>query len=181
VSEENGGSEKQLTGLQRAFVNAWFGDARFNATEAARLAGYSGGDDPEKERDVWASQGAQTLRYIQVQKEIERRWEAHGATAAEVVSRLANWMRFDMSNLLDDNGGADLGKIHEFGDCIKKLEITEVAGAKRYKIEAHDQMRAAELVGKTMRLFVEGVDVTSGGEPLKAYVGISPDDWDDDE
>jgi hypothetical protein len=23
-------------------------------------------------------------------------------------------------------------------------------------------------------------DVTSGGEPIKAYIGISPDDWDDD-
>lgn len=37
-------TERKLTGLQAAFVDAYTGPARGNATEAARIAGYSGND-----------------------------------------------------------------------------------------------------------------------------------------
>lgn len=38
------GTETKLTGKQEAFIAFYLGDARQNATEAARLAGYAGND-----------------------------------------------------------------------------------------------------------------------------------------
>ncbi len=48
------------------------------------------------------------------------------------------------------------------------------------QIEIHDPVRALELIGKDQGRFTERVDITSGGQPLKGYVTVSPDDWDDD-
>ena len=36
---------EKLTGKQRAFALAWVGEARFNGTQAARIAGYKGDDN----------------------------------------------------------------------------------------------------------------------------------------
>ena len=58
-------AEKPLTEKQRAFVAAYIGEARGNATQAARLAGYSGGDA------ACAVMGSELLRHPKVTQAIE--------------------------------------------------------------------------------------------------------------
>jgi len=61
----------------------------------------------------------------------------------------------------------------------KKATITEMilrqwASSKNYQL----QRAFIEIAyGKTP----DNLDITSGGKPLKGYIGISPDDWDDGE
>ena len=163
----NGNGNGQLTGLQRAFIDAWFGEAHFNATEAARLAGYSGGDDPEREREVWASQGSRTLRNVKVQEEIDQRWAAHGITPNEVMARLAEQSRATIEDFVDviEPGRVAIlnldkakqrGKLH----LVKKLYWTEQGP----RLELHDAQRATELIGKTMGLFVDRQQVEHSGQ-----------------
>ena len=61
----------ELTGLQRAFINAWFGKANFNGTEAARLAGY-GGDGAND--NVWSVTASNLLKTPSVVEEVNRRF-----------------------------------------------------------------------------------------------------------
>lgn len=57
----------KLTPKQQAFVDAYMGEARGNATEAARRAGYRGSDA------VLASVGAENLRKPQIAEAIAER------------------------------------------------------------------------------------------------------------
>lgn len=152
MSEESGEDLGQLTSMQRAFVDAWMGPARHNATEAARLAGYSGGKKPEKASEVWAAQGSRTLRNVKVQAEITRRFEAHGVTGAEVIARLAGWMRADLGQILDEQGRIDWNKVREHGQLVKRV-VYKVG--KEIRVEFHDPLKAAELIGRSMGLFAD--------------------------
>jgi len=156
----------ELTGLQRAFVDAWFGDAQFNATEAARIAGYSGGNDPERERENWASQGSRTLRNVKVLEEMGHRWSAHGMTPAEVVAHYVEMARADIADLLQPGSGViDWDKVHEHGNLVKKVVHRKGQEA---QIELYDKQHALDMIGKTMAMFVDkqAVDVTTKGESL---------------
>lgn len=162
-----------MTGLQRAFVDAWFGDAKYNGTEAARMAGYSGGDDPERWRDVWAVQANQVLRNTKVQKEIANRWAAHGAGPEEVAARLIQQMRSNPADFFDENGLIDLDKIKRDGSgIVKSLTIRK---GNKIEIQMESPQRATELIGKTMGMFVSKVALTDPtGE--KEFSGFSDDE-----
>ena len=147
---EDGNRGGRLTGLQRAFIDAWFGEAKFNGTEAARIAGYSGDDN------ALAVIASRNLRNAKIETEIKARWAAHGATAEEIISRFAAWARFDITDVFDEHGIIDWDRVKEYGNCIKKVKWEK---GSKLEVEAHDQMRAAELVGKTMRLFVDRQEV----------------------
>lgn len=57
----------RLTEKQRKFVEAYMGDAEGNATEAARLAGYSG------DEDALAVRGAENVRKRKIREAIRER------------------------------------------------------------------------------------------------------------
>jgi len=61
------GSYGRLTEKQRAFVEAYMGEAAGNATEAARIAGYSGGDS------TLSSVGSDNLRKPKIRQAIRDR------------------------------------------------------------------------------------------------------------
>lgn len=171
----------RLTGKQRAFVNAWFGEAQFNGTEAARLAGYSGGDDPKQERDVWAAHASRTLRNVKVQQEIARRWAKHGMSAEEVLSRLSDQARASIGEFLalteDGEWYMDLASVQDRGHIIKSIQWTKYGP----KIELYDAQGALQLIGRHLGMFTDRIEHTGPeGEPLKLYIGFSPDDWDED-
>lgn len=144
------GNGRRLTGLQRAFVAAYLGPARFNAAEAARQAGYS-----EKNARY---QGYENLTKPHIKAEIDRYFEAHGVTAHEVMSTLADHMRGTVADFMEiPEGGRvailDLDKAEQAGKLhlIKKLYWTQHGP----RLELHDAQQAAVTLGKLLLLVGE--------------------------
>ena len=108
-----------LTGKQKAFVNAYLGEAKFNATEAARLAGYSGDDT------TLAAVGYENLRKPQIEAEVRARFNEATMSANEVLARLTEIATGRITDFLDEDGAFSLkitkqrGKDH----LLKKLKI----------------------------------------------------------
>lgn len=109
----------ELTGKQRAFINAYLGEARFNATEAARIAGYKGDDT------VLAAVGYENLRKPQIEAEVRSRFNEATMSANEVLARLTEIASGRITDFLDEDGAFSLkvtkrrGKDH----LLKKLKI----------------------------------------------------------
>lgn len=148
-----------LNSKQRAFVNEYL--ICWNASEAARKAGYSGA--------TAHSAGNRLLRDVDVSGEISRRAEEIAMSASEVLARLATHARTDVSDFLafDDDGKAtvDFGKAHEAGrmGLVKKIKF---AADGAVEFELHDAQSALALLGKAHRLFIDRRELTGkdGGE-----------------
>lgn len=156
-------SGRGLTGKQRAFVNAYLGEARFNATEAAAMAGYGGS------RNTLQSIGAENLAKPIIREEIERQFALQEVSAQEVLTLLADQMRATMDDFVSIPDGArgrfaflDLEKAKQRGKLhlIKRMLWTQHGP----RIELHDSQRAAELLGRALRLFVDRIEETHDGE-----------------
>jgi len=169
--DSSGGTYWSLSGKQRAFVDTWFGEAKFNATQAARLAGYGN----EKSSDeYYRLAGHRAITNDNVQSEIKRRWAAHGMTADEVVGRLSQMARADISTFVTETGAIDWKVVKAQGQLIKKILHTK---GKQSQIELYDAQSALEKIARTMGLFTDRVDVTSGDKPLTVvFAGLKPDD-----
>ena len=154
----NGNGGEHLTAKQRAFVDQWF-VCQFNGTEAAKQAGYQGN------RATLATAAYRLLRKDKIKRAIEERWESHGVTQAEVISRFAGWMRFDIAQLLDAHGNIDFQKVREYGGMIKSIE----RDGTDYKIIIMDQMKAAENIAKTLGMFREKIEQEHSGEVIVRF------------
>jgi hypothetical protein len=152
VSEERPNGYWQLTGKQRAFIDAWFSNG-YNQTEAARSAGY-GGENPT---DIYLNVvGSRTIRNDKVQSVIREIWSGHGVTQEEVVSVLARQMRGKITDVIASWGGLDMEKVKENGHLIKSITWNKTG----VRVELYDAQRAAELIGKTSGLFRDVVEQT---------------------
>ena len=141
----NGNSSRpRLTDLQRAFVDAYMGEARYNATEAAAMAGYSGN------RNTLRSMAAENMAKPAIQQEIRRRWSAHGVNEEEISTRLADWMRFDPSVLFDPHGGLSYEQVKKHARYIKRVWWDSKG---RLCIELYDAMDAAINIGKMLGMY----------------------------
>lgn len=85
-----GHNDQQLTGKRRAFIEAYLGVARFNASEAARIAGYA---NPPQD-------GHRLLRNDDVRARIDERFRADAVSADEVRSLLAQDARRSDEDIL---------------------------------------------------------------------------------
>jgi hypothetical protein len=83
-----------LTGKQAAFVDAYLGSARFNATEACRLAGYKGS------RITLRAVGSDNLAKPPIQAAIRERLAERAMSSAEVLSRLSEQARGDIRDVI---------------------------------------------------------------------------------
>lgn len=113
-----------LTYKQRAFVEHFLasGDAQWNATEAAKLAGYKG------TRNTLAGVGCQNLRKPQIQEQIRRRLQEMGATTEELVQRWLARVRVDISPFVGRNGlDVEALKAAGLGYLIKGVRETKNA------------------------------------------------------
>jgi len=144
---ENGNGNGELTGLQRAFVDAWF-ELRFNGVEAARSAGYQG------DNNSLAATASRTLRMVKVRTEIARRWEGHGMTAEEVTARLTEQARGSMEDFLyfkdgyckpDLDAARAAGKLH----LLKSVAWTKEG----VRIELYSAKDALDSIAKTLGMF----------------------------
>jgi phage terminase small subunit len=84
-----------LTDLQQRFVKAYVGEAQFNATEAARRAGYQGNDN------VLAAAGSRNLKKDNVRKAIQERTERFVMDQDEAAYRLARMARSDIGDFFE--------------------------------------------------------------------------------
>lgn len=161
-----------LTNKQQAFIDEYL--KCWNATEAAIRAGYS-------EKTAY-SIGHENLNKPDIAEEIQRRVSERAMSADEVLIRLAEQARGATEEFIVVRAGLPFfdwerlqaaGKLH----LVKKLKYSSDG---RPEVEFYDAQAALVHLGRAHSLFTDNVDVKSGGKALKGYVGISPDDWDDD-
>jgi len=143
-------SKGNLTGKQLAFVNFYLGEANFNATEAARLAGYKGSYGSLRVI------GHENITKLNIKQAIAARMEQIAMPANEVLVRLSEQARGSIEDLLDVEGyfiRDDLKKAKERGklNLIKKITFNDFGGVKSF--ELHDPQAALVHLGKHHRLF----------------------------
>lgn len=153
-----------LTNKQHAFIAAYLGEARWNATEAARIAGYA---NP-------GQLGYQLLQKTSIKEAVQAAIADRAMTADEVLSRLAEHARGTMADFIDvDRRTLDLDKARDAGmlHLVKKFSRSETKYGTNLSIELYDAQAALGLLGKHHGLFVEKHEHSGpGGEPLfKVY------------
>lgn len=134
--------DEPLTDKQRKFIDARVSGK--NQTQAAREAGYSGNDD------VLARRGHELARNSKIQERIARRViSAASLTADEVIGTLAEHMRGDVDDLLNEPGYVSLDAARERGvtHLIKKIKYGEFGIA---EVEFHSPQIAAVQLSKIL-------------------------------
>lgn len=136
-----------LKAKQLLFAEAYLGPARFNATEAARLAKYAGNDV------TLASVGYENLRKPQIAEYVKQRLSETAMSADEVLARLADIARGSMADFLNEAGRIDLelarrnGKLH----LIKSRSITKEGE----RIETYSAQEALNTLAKIHGLLID--------------------------
>lgn len=127
---------EELTGKQKAFVNAYLGEAKFNATHAARLAGYKGDDT------TLAAVGYENLRKPQIEAEVRARFNEATMSANEVLARLTEIATGRITDFLDEDGAFSLKVTKQRGKdhLLKKLKIKRSTK----KVESYPEGREDE-------------------------------------
>jgi hypothetical protein len=155
--------ERGLTGKQLAWIDAYIGEARFNGTKAARLAGYSGTDS------VLAVTAAENLKKPKIVAELERRLKSRGLTADAILaefSQIALGGPRDFIRIAGGAGTIDWAKLEESGrlSAIKKVQFDGIGNITG--IEWYDKQEALDKLGKALGLWDRPLDADSVGNPL---------------
>lgn len=111
--------EVKLTAKQKAFVAAYLGSAHFNATQAARLAGYAGNDDTLK------SVASENIAKPYIKAMIDEGLAALTMPANEVLARLTAIAKGKVTDVSDTDGKFDLEKAKQSGAdaLLKKIKV----------------------------------------------------------
>ena len=144
MADEVNGSRAKLTGKQRLFVEAYL--ECWNATEAARRAEYQGNEN------TLGSVGWENMQKPAIAAAISRRLSEKAMSADEVLMRLANMARGDISEFIQDYGAIDWKAVKEKGHLVKKVSHTQ---GKQSSIELYDAQAALEKIGRGHGLFVD--------------------------
>jgi phage terminase small subunit len=140
--------KNKLTNKQRAFIEHYL--ECWNATEAARKAGYQGNSN------TLGTVGAENLLKPNIRRRIEERLKTAAMSADEVLSRLSRQARGDMANFINlelRGGKLDLEKAEKLGllHLIKKVSWTKQGTT----IELYDAQSALEKLARVHGLFTE--------------------------
>jgi phage terminase small subunit len=160
-----------MTPKQEQFVQAYLLDP--NATKAAIAAGYS----PKTAQE----QGSRLLSNVMVAEAIAKaqteRAERVEVTADEILRELKriglgnardvmSWgpdgVRLKPSSQLTEDQAATVAEASQ--------SITQHGGS--IKLKMHDKVAALTLMGKHLGMFTDRVDLTTGGQPFKALIGV---------
>ena len=148
-----------LTGKQKAFIDFYLGDAKFNASVAARLAGYSS-------RTAGAI-GHENLKKPEISEEIERRVSERAMSADEALILLSEHARSDMADFLEFKPDVDMpclnmqqaanrGKLH----LVKKFKYNNGGHP---EIELYDAQAALIQIGRVHGLFIDKSEIEHSG------------------
>ena len=106
-------------------------------------------------------------------------------SAEEALYRLSAIARGDMDNFISADGWLDLGKARELGltplihelTTDRRIEPGEDGGVvEKVKLKLYNAQTALVDLLKAHGRFIERRDITSGGEPIKVYAGIDPNE-----
>lgn len=159
---------RKLSRKQKAFIEAYLGDANFNATQAARLAGYKGNDN------TVGSVGWENLQKPAIADRIRERLLESAMSADEVLARLAEQARGEHRQYMELDGTLNIGCLVE--DDRAHLIKTIRPGKYGTLYEFYDAQAALVQIGRAHGLFKDRVDLTTGGKPLilrvKGFDGV---------
>jgi phage terminase small subunit len=155
----------------------------FNGTKAAIFAGYA-------ERSAY-NQASRLMNNDEILAYINARLEELTMSADEVLLRLAEHARaeysqyFTYAQFTDDDGNKEWVVGFDFDRCMADGKMHLIKKVKHdsrghIEVEFYDAQTALINIGRAHKLFSDGLDMTSGGKPLKLYEGWTPDEWDDD-
>lgn len=138
----------KLNPKQEKFVLAYVGEARFNATKAAKMAGYS-------ERSAYST-GHELLKNPEIAARVKDVLDVHRLSAEAVLSELADiataeWREFVVVRLNPKTG--------------EKLEV---------KMDLNAKVRSLELLARAHGLLKDNVAVT-GNVGIYSFDGIPED------
>lgn len=135
-----------LNNRQQIFINEYL--KCWNASEAARRAGYNGRAN---------TIGPRLLSDVVIAKEIERRKADLIMSADEVLVRLTQQARAEYSDYIKEDGTVDLPNLvkSKKAHLIKKIKPTRHG----QEIEFYDAQAPLELIGKQHGLFSEKVEI----------------------
>lgn len=147
---------RKLTNKQRAFIEHYL--RCWNASEAARLAGYS-------EKSAGAV-GHQVLKSTEVSEEIKDRLADLQASADEVIVRLTDHARGDMADFLhinkDGEPRLDIGiaeqrkRLHLIKKAKTTRRVLEDGGQEvTLEVELYDAQSALVQLGRVHKLFTD--------------------------
>lgn len=141
----------QLTGKQRKFVDEYL--KCFNATEAARRAGYKGNGSTIR------AIGCENLTKPNIKFEIDAHFQASAMSREEVISRIAEHARSDYKAYLNEDGEVDLPRLlaDDKGHLIKGIYPTKYGN----RIEFYDGQSALALLAKHHGLLVNRIEQQS--------------------
>jgi phage terminase small subunit len=162
-------TEKNPTPKQRAFIEAYL--TCWNASEAARQAGYTG-----KANVI----GPRLLANVSIKAAIKQRLDEKALAANEVLAIISDQARGDMGEFLDISSVAfqvNLARAKEKGltKLIKKVKQRTTTTLSKegietetsdIEIELYDAQSAAVHMGRHHALFTDNHDVTSAGQPI---------------
>jgi phage terminase small subunit len=162
-----------LTVKEQLFVDAYLGEARFNATEAARIAGYKGNDN------TLGVVGFDNLRKPKIAAWVIERLNEAAMSANEVLARLSKQARGSLADVLTEEGEFDLAsaRARKVDDLLKKLKVKKSVRRERgstntvedlsYEYEIHDAQAALVHLGKFHKLFADRVEHSNpDGSPI---------------
>lgn len=141
-----------LVGKQTLFVLEYCGRAKCNATEAAKLAGYTG------TREVLQSTGAILMSKAKIKAAILKRFDALSAPGEEIIKRMTDDARGDMAPFIQFDSRKrpkvllTPELLLKYGTLIKEIETDPDTGYIR-KIKLNDSQAARRDLAKIRRLF----------------------------
>lgn len=173
----------KLTDKQRLFVAEYITD--FNASAAARRAGYAG-----KTANRIASENlSKPVIQNAIQEAVETRLEALDITAERVLAELARIGFSDMRDYTEWGArGVRLKNASELSEdaarAVAEVSQTVTQGGGSLKFKLHDKKGALELLGKHLKLFTEKHEhAGSGGGPIQMIevVGVGDESENDED
>lgn len=140
--------QDKLTLKQEAFIAAYLGAAKGNATEAARIAGYR---QPQ-------SQGSRLLKNVEIAARVSGYVAERYATADRVLEKLSE---------------IAFAPTFEFIEVVARDKSGKPV---KVKMDLSNQVKSLELLGKHHQLFTEKIDITGDMGVTIELVGIDPDE-----
>lgn len=146
--------QPKLTPKQELFVAEYCGAARFNATLAAKRAGYS-------EKTAY-SKGHELKNIEAIRARIDEMLTAHTLTSTEILRELTD---------------VGIRRLNEFIDIVRYDKDGNPIAA---KMDATAKMKALELLGKHRALFTDKVEHSGSVAVPITTVEVDLDDTDQD-
>lgn len=144
---------------------------------------------PESSEEVCRTSSSRLFADANFNAHLEARLNESFMSSNEALKLMADIARGDIGDFVNDFGGVDILKAREAGKTrlIKKIKTRTITinGKQEDKevveeeVELYPADAALRDILKIHGKYKEQIDITSGGEKIKGYIGWSPENWED--